>query len=214
MRGKSGRVVGNLVALLTVLKGLPLSYNRDLQEDKEPLFDSAATLGACLGVTAGALATLRVNVARMAAAADDPMLLATDLAEVLVRHAVPFREAHEVVGRLVAHCLKAGRDLRAFSRAELQEFHAEFPADARELLTLSRALEERAQVGGVALARVEEALAAAQQKLDKERATLTKVGNGNGGAGVGDGDAGVGDSAGGDGDGDARSKLRASAELG
>ena len=101
VRGKTGRAIGNLVSLLTVMKGLPLTYNRDMQEDKEPVFDSATTLRDSLEVTAGALATLRVDVERMRQAADDPMLLATDLAEVLVREGVPFREAHEAVGRMV-----------------------------------------------------------------------------------------------------------------
>jgi argininosuccinate lyase len=103
VRAKAGRGIGNLVALLTIVKGLPLTYNRDLQEDKEPIFDSAATLRDCLEVTAGAVATLRVDTSRMREAADDPMLLATDLAEALVREGVAFRDAHEAVGRAVAH---------------------------------------------------------------------------------------------------------------
>ena len=104
VRGKTGRVIGDLVSLLIVAKGLPLTYNRDLQEDKEPVFDAADTLGQCLEVLAGALATLEVRRERMLEAASDPMLLATDLAEDLVREGVPFREAHEVVGRIVARC--------------------------------------------------------------------------------------------------------------
>jgi len=172
VRGKSGRAVGNLVTLLTVLKGLPLTYNRDLQEDKEPLFDTARTLGDCLAVTAGAMATLRVDVARMRAAADDPMLLATDLAEALVREGVPFREAHETVGRVVAHCVDKDVDLRALSREDLRAFHAAFPAGAGELLSLDRALEERALVGGTARVRVAEALDAARDELDAERRAL------------------------------------------
>ena len=172
VRGKSGRVVGNLVALLTTVKGLPLTYNRDLQEDKEPVFDSAATLGDCLEVTAGAVATLHVNVARMAEAAGDPMLLATDLAEALVREGVPFREAHEVVGRVVAHCVEKDVGLRTLSRADLQAFHPAFPAGADELLSLERAIEERALPGGTARARVEEALNAATAALAAERDAL------------------------------------------
>ncbi|MAE94510.1 MAG: argininosuccinate lyase [Deltaproteobacteria bacterium] len=169
VRGKSGRAIGNLVSLLTVQKGLPLTYNRDLQEDKEPIFDSARTLGDSLEVTAGALATLRVDVERMREAAGDPMLLATDLAEALVRQDVPFREAHEVVGKLVAHCVEGGLDLGALSRDELRRFHPAFPAGAGELLALERALEERALVGGTARARVEEAIAEAQERLDREQ---------------------------------------------
>jgi argininosuccinate lyase len=160
------------MALLTTVKGLPLTYNRDLQEDKEPLFDSARTLADSLEVTAGALATLRVNVEKMRAAAEDPLLLATDLAEALVREGVPFREAHEAVGKVVAHCVAAKRDLRQLSRAELRGFHAAFPASSGELLALERALEERALPGGTARARVREALAAAERRLHAEAAAL------------------------------------------
>ncbi len=173
VRGKSGRVVGNLVSLLTVMKGLPLTYNRDLQEDKEPVFDTAATLGDCLSVTAGALATLRVGADRMAEAASDPMLLATDLAEALVREDVPFREAHEVVGKLVAHCVEGGHDLGALSKEELRRFHPAFPAGAQELLAVERALEERSLPGGTARARVEEALDDAAARLAREQEETT-----------------------------------------
>ncbi|MGI9430687.1 MAG: argininosuccinate lyase, partial [Myxococcota bacterium] len=173
VRGKSGRVVGNLGALLTIVKGLPLTYNRDLQEDKEPLFDSAATLGDCLEVMAGAVATLAVNRENMLAAAEDPMLLATDLAEALVRENVPFREAHEAVGRIVAHCVEKDVDLRTLSQGDLQAFSTGFKASATELLSLERALEERSLPGGTARVRVEEALDAAEAILSTERAALT-----------------------------------------
>jgi argininosuccinate lyase len=175
VRGKSGRAIGNLVSLLTVVKGLPLTYNRDLQEDKEPLFDSARTLAECLEVTAGALATLRVNVERMREAAGDPMLLATDLAEALVRQDVPFREAHEAVGKIVAHCVSDQRDLRALSRAELQAFHPAFPAGSDELLTLERALEERALPGSTSRPRVLEALERANPALATEQSTHSEL---------------------------------------
>ena len=138
-----------------MLKGLPLTYNRDLQEDKEPIFDTARTLRDSLEVMAGAIATLRVNDARMRAAASDPMLLATDLAEALVREGVPFREAHEAVGRIVAHCVEKDADLRTLSREDLRAFHPAFPSRRRrELLSLERALEGRALAGGTARARV------------------------------------------------------------
>jgi len=166
VRGKTGRVVGNLVSLLTTVKGLPLTYNRDLQEDKEPVFDSAATLRGALAVSAGAVATLRVVPQRMAEAASDPMLLATDLAEALVREGVPFREAHEGVGRVVRHCLDAGRDLRTLEASELREFHAAFPGGAAELLDLERSLEARRLPGGTARVRVEEALEAASREIE------------------------------------------------
>jgi argininosuccinate lyase len=172
VRGKSGRAIGNLVALLTVLKGLPLTYNRDLQEDKEPIFDSARTLGDSLEVMAGALATLRVRAERMRAAADDPLLLATDLAEALVREGVPFREAHEAVGKIVAHCVEGQRDLRSLSRDELRLFHQAFASDAGAIVSLEQALEGRGLPGGPARARVGEALEAAAARLGEERAAL------------------------------------------
>ncbi|HXK23461.1 MAG TPA: argininosuccinate lyase [Myxococcota bacterium] len=172
VRGKAGRAVGNLVALLTVVKGLPLTYNRDLQEDKEPIFDSAVTLRDSLEVMAGALATLRVRRERMREAAGDPMLLATDLAEALVRCDVPFREAHEAVGRVVAHCVEKDLDLRALSRQELRAFHPAFPAGAGELLDLERAVEARDLPGGTARARVSAALDAATAEISARLAEL------------------------------------------
>ncbi len=172
VRGKSGRVIGNLVALLTVMKGLPLSYNRDMQEDKEPIFDTASTLRDCLAVTAGALATLRVNTARMRAAAEDPMLLATDLAEALVRVGVPFREAHEAVGRVVAHCVAKDADLRSLSREDLHAFHPAFAAGAAALTDLEQALEGRSLEGGTARATVAAALEAARMRCAQEAAAL------------------------------------------
>ena len=165
VRGKTGRVVGNLVSLLTTLKGLPLTYNRDMQEDKEPLFDSAATLRDCLEVMAGSIATLTVNVERMATAAQDPMLLATDLAEALVREGVPFREAHETVGRIVAHCVGGGHDLGTLSQETLQGFHAAFSAGSAELLDIERSFAQRDLAGGTARTRVEAALEAAQAEV-------------------------------------------------
>lgn len=172
VRGKSGRAIGNLVTLLTVVKGLPLTYNRDLQEDKEPVFDSVATLRDCLEVSAGALATLRVDDERMAEAARDPLLLATDLAEVLVREGVPFREAHEVVGRVVGDCVAKDLDLRRLSLEDLRAFHPAFPGSADELLDLERSLEARDLPGGTSRRRVQEALAAAEARAREAAARL------------------------------------------
>ncbi len=172
VRGKTGRAVGNLVTLLTVVKGLPLAYNRDLQEDKEPVFDSAATLRDALEVMAGALATLRVDAERMRSAASDPMLLATDLAEVLVREGVPFREAHEAVGRVVRHCVEKDLDLRSLSREDLAAFRPEFPAAAAELLDLEGSLEARSLAGGTARATVAAEIERCQAELTDALAAL------------------------------------------
>jgi argininosuccinate lyase len=161
-----------LVTLLTVMKGLPLTYNRDLQEDKEPVFDTAATLRDCLEVMTGVVAGLRIRVERMREAASDPMLLATDLAEALVREGVPFRDAHEAVGRVVAHCLEKDLDLRSLSREDLKAFHPAFPADAGSLVDLEGALEGRKLPGGTARERVSEALQVAGEELAREHESL------------------------------------------
>ena len=175
VRGKSGRAVGNLVSLLTTMKGLPFTYNRDMQEDKEPLFDSAATLRDCLEVLAGSIATLEVRSEAMAAAAQDPMLLATDLAEILVREGVPFREAHEVVGKMVGHCTREGVALDSFALDQMKAFHPAFPAAAGELLDLERSLARRDLAGGTSHARVSDALATTARELEAEAAELEAV---------------------------------------
>jgi argininosuccinate lyase len=172
VRGKAGRTIGNLISLLVTMKGLPLSYNRDMQEDKEPLFDSVSTVGACLEVMAGAIATLRVDTVRMREAAGDSMLLATDLAEVLVREDIPFREAHETVGRLVAHCVQHSRDLRDLTHEELKGFHDAFPASGADLLDLERSVEARALTGGTAKATVRAALETARLEIAAEAQAL------------------------------------------
>ena len=166
VRGKAGRAVGNLVALLTVMKGLPLTYNRDMQEDKEPIFDSAETLRTSLEVMTGAIATLRVGVEAMREAAGDPMLLATDLAEALVRAGVPFREAHETVGRIVGHVSENGLDLRDLTRDDLRGFNEAFTAGCDELLDLEASFEARRLVGGTARERVAEELERTRGELD------------------------------------------------
>ncbi|OGB95495.1 MAG: argininosuccinate lyase, partial [candidate division NC10 bacterium RBG_16_65_8] len=120
-RGKTGRVYGDLVSLLTVLKGLPLSYNRDLQEDKEPVFDAADTIRRMLDVLPPMLQAINFRAERMRAAAAEGFLNATDIADYLVTKGIPFREAHEIVGRIVRHCLQTGERLEALSLARLRE---------------------------------------------------------------------------------------------
>lgn len=166
VRGRTGRVVGDLVALLVTLKGLPLSYNRDLQEDKPLVFDAASTLGASLEVLAAMLPALRFDTARMAAAADG-LALATDLADALVERGLPFREAHAVVGRLVRHCLERGIGLRDVDAATLR---AHSPVLTRALvrrLTPARSVARRRVVGGTAPAQVARRLAAAAAEAER-----------------------------------------------
>lgn len=146
-RGKSGRLVGNLMSLLTLLKGLPMTYNRDLQEDKEPLFDSIDTLHTTLEVVAEMISGMEVNAARTAAATADPLLLATDLADYLVKHGVPFRQAHEVIGKLVAFSLTEQRGFAQLTLAEYQQFSPAFEADLFDCLTVGTALEARQGIG-------------------------------------------------------------------
>jgi argininosuccinate lyase len=146
-RGKTGRLYGNLVALLTTLKGLPASYQRDLQEDKPPLFDSVTTVRDALQVFAAMLPELTVNAARMESAANDPNLLATDLAEYLVKKGMPFREAHEAVGKLVARALNAKQALNNVSLLEMQEISPLFRDDVLKVFDVRASLAQRTAVG-------------------------------------------------------------------
>jgi argininosuccinate lyase len=146
-RGKTGRVIGNLVALLTLLKGLPMTYNRDLQEDKERLFDTADTVRATTRLMTGMLRYTKVNRAACAAAAGDPALLATDLADYLVRKGMPFRQAHNVVGAVVALAEKTGKPLNQLTLAELQSVDKTFGRDALGVFVLKHAMASRNVIG-------------------------------------------------------------------
>jgi len=158
-RGKSGRLVGNLTALLVTLKGLPLAYDRDLQEDKEPVFDSVEQLLLVLPAVAGMVATLSIRDDRMAAAAGTGHALATDVAEWLVHSGVPFRDAHDISGRLVRWCDEHGRQLWEVEDAELAAVDERLSLDVRSVLTVRGSLESRSTYGGTAPARVGEQLA-------------------------------------------------------
>lgn len=146
-RGKTGRLYGNLMALLTTLKGLPSSYQRDLQEDKGPLFDSVATVKDALQVFAAMLPELTINSGRMESAADDPNLLATDLAEYLVKKGMPFREAHEAVGKLVARAAAAKVALNNVSLLEMQEISKLFEDDVLKVFDVRGSLAKRTAIG-------------------------------------------------------------------
>jgi argininosuccinate lyase len=161
-RGKSGRLIGDLTALLTVLKGLPLAYDRDLQEDKEPVFDAVDTLLLVLPALAGMLATMRIDTERLTSTAADGFALATDVAEFLVRRGVAFREAHEAVGHLVTWCLAHGCDLASVSDADLAQISDHLTPDVRDVLNVAGALAARSAPGGTAPDRVREQLAEAR----------------------------------------------------
>lgn len=169
IRGKSGRVAGHLTALLMLMKGQPLAYNRDNQEDKQPLFDSADTLLACLRVLRRMLPEVRFARDRMRAAAARGFATATDLAEYLVAKNVPFRDAHEAVGNAVRYAIEQGKDLSELSDAELRRFHAALDAGVSEVLTLEGSVNARAHVGGTAPQTVAQAVAAARQRLAQAR---------------------------------------------
>jgi argininosuccinate lyase len=159
LRGKPGRLVGDLVALLTISKGLTLAYNKDLQETQEPLYDAVETAQTCLAVLPGLVLTLEFDVARMAAAAGDPALGATDLAEDLVRKGVPFRRAHEIVGALVRHAEQKGVSLRQVPREDLAAIAPELTsgdagADPLAALDPARAVAARVLPGGPAPSQV------------------------------------------------------------
>jgi argininosuccinate lyase len=165
VRGKAGRVFGYTVSLLTMLKGLPLAYNKDMQEDKEAVFDAFDTTHASLDVSTLVLRNVKLNVDRMRAAASKGMMNATELADYLVRKGVPFREAHETVGKIVVRAMESETELGELSIAELRSFSNEIEGDVFESLTLERTLGSKSLAGGTAPERVAEALASARNLL-------------------------------------------------
>jgi len=165
VRGKSGRLYGNLVAVLTTMKGLPLAYNSDMQEDKQPFFDSVDTLEAVLGVLPPLLASLTFRTERMRAAAGEHYATATDLADYLVRKGLPFRQAHEIVGKIVRLALERNVALEALPLDALRGFSPLIEADVLEALTVDASLRARAVTGGTAPAAVARALAEARALL-------------------------------------------------
>ena len=162
IRGKSGRLYGNLVAVLTTMKGLPLAYNADMQEDKEPFFDSVDTLEAILGVLPPLLAALTFRTDRMRRAAGEHFSTATDLADYLVKKGVPFRQAHEVVGRLVRYALDEGKTLEDLTLPELRRFSPLIDGDVKDAITVEASIRARAVTGGTAPAAVRRTLALAR----------------------------------------------------
>lgn len=169
VRGKTGRVYGHLMAMLTTLKGLPLAYNRDLQEDKEPLFDTVDTLKGSLSVFAGMLSGLTVHRERMEEAAARGYSTATDLADYLVRKGLPFRKAHELTGRIVRDCAGKGRDLSSLSLKEFRGYHGSIEKDVYECIDPGRSAAARNIPGGTAPAQVKKRLRRLQRRLAAKR---------------------------------------------
>jgi argininosuccinate lyase len=166
IRGKAGRVFGHHTALLATMKGLPLAYNKDMQEDKEALFDTIGTLGGSLGVMATVLRNVKVNSARTRKAATVGYLNATDLADYLVRKGLEFRKAHELVGRVVMHAIERGKPLEDIPLEEYRELSAVFGEDLYESLRLESSLSSKGVVGGTSAERVGEALSRARNQID------------------------------------------------
>jgi len=165
IRGKSGRVVGSLMTLITIVKGLPLTYNRDLQESQEPVYDAVDTVTASLAIMAELLANMTFNTDKMSEATQSGCMTATDLADYLVMKNVPFREAHGIVGRAVAFCLENDRELPDLTLEELSQFSDTIEKDVYKVLGIEGSVNSRVTVGGTGLIRVEEALIAAEKQL-------------------------------------------------
>jgi argininosuccinate lyase len=177
-RGKSGRLVGNLMSVLTMLKGLPFAYNRDLQEDKEPLFDSIDTLMLVLPAVTGMIATTDFDREKMALAAPAGFSLATEIADYLAKKSVPFSEAHETAGKCVSMCEASGRQLHQLTDAEFLQVHPQLDGGVRDVLTVHGAINSRTTSGGTAPAlvavQIKDALAA-NSKTEKEIASKHKA---------------------------------------
>ena len=165
IRGKSGRVFGNLVSLLTLMKGLPLAYNKDLQEDKEPLFDSADTVKTCLKIFTGMMQSVKFKSLSIEELSTSGFLTATDMADYLVLKGVPFREAHEVTGKIVAYCLDNGKTLDKLSLKELRKISKRFDEDVSEHIALKNSVDRKNIYGGTAKKQVKAQISRLTKKL-------------------------------------------------
>jgi len=165
VRGKTGRVYGNLISLLTLMKSLPLAYNKDMQEDKEPLFDTIDTVRGSLKVFAEMIAQMTVNAPRMREAAARGFSTATDVADYLVRKGLPFRQAHEVVGKTVRYCVETGKDIPELTLEEFRQFSKKIEADIFDAVTLEASVNARKATGGTARIAVEQEIAHARKGL-------------------------------------------------
>ncbi len=167
IRGKAGRVFGHHAALLATMKGLPLAYNKDMQEDKEAVFDSADTTAACLRVGAIVLDNLTVNEKRAREAAASGFLNATELADYMVKKGVPFRTAHDTVGKAVLFAAENGRELDDLTLEEFRGFSENIDEDVLDALSLESTIDSKSQAGGTSQLRVEEAITAAKKVLEE-----------------------------------------------
>lgn len=169
VRGKTGRIYGALISLLTTMKGLPLTYNKDMQEDKEGLFDSFDTLIGSLSVVSAMVSSWKVNSERMRVAAEQGFTNATDAADYLAKKGVPFREAHEVVGKLVRHCLGRNCGLLDLTVTEFQTFSPHFGSDIHQALKLETVVSRRVSQGGTAITSVEQQIKSARARIAESK---------------------------------------------
>ncbi|MBO7373052.1 MAG: argininosuccinate lyase, partial [Oscillospiraceae bacterium] len=166
VRGKTGRVYGDLIGLLTVLKGLPLAYNKDMQEDKEGVFDACDTVKMCLTVLAPMLQSMQVNTENMLHAAQEGFINATDLADYLVRKGMPFRSAYKISGQLVALCMREGTVLEHLPLTRYREYSELFEDDLYDAIDLKTCMEKRSSEGGTSVASVEKQIEEVRRILD------------------------------------------------
>ncbi len=169
VRGKTGRLNGNLIALLTTMKGLPLTYNRDMQEDKEPLFDSIDTVNGMLTVCTGMIENISFNKKRLSKSASENFILATEIADYLVIKKLPFRSAHEIVGKIVAYCLSEKKDFPELTIDEWKKFSGLFESDILDILTVKSSIERKKSYGGTSVHQVEQQLKHWQATLKENR---------------------------------------------
>jgi len=168
IRGKTGRVYGNLITLFTIMKSLPLAYNKDMQEDKEPLFDTAHTLEKSISLMSKMIDTMQVNKEKMETSLKDDFSTATELADYLVKKGLPFREAHKLVGGMVIYCLENKKNLEDLTLSELKSFHKNFSEKALEILKPQSAIETKDSFGGTSLKRVKGSIQKAKKILKQK----------------------------------------------
>jgi argininosuccinate lyase len=177
VRGKTGRVYGNLMSLLTLMKSLPLSYNRDLQEDKVALFDTVETTRSCLNIFSLMLPEIKVNKQKMAQAAQSGFLTATDLADYLAGKGIPFRTAHEIVGRIVLYCMRKKKTLPDLKLEELQKFSTAITQDALKQLTIETSINNRKSFGATGKQAVKRAFTRARAELRRRKRFINQLRN-------------------------------------
>ena len=166
IRGKTGRVYGHLMGLLTTMKGLPLAYNKDMQEDKEPIFDAIDTVKLCLPVFCDMLATMKVNKDKMLSGAKGGFTNATDAADYLVKKGMPFREAHSVIGQMVFYAIEKNKSLDELTLEELKNFSDVIDGDFYEAISLKTCVNDRKVIGGPAVETVKAAISAMRAQLE------------------------------------------------